>query len=88
MNKKGRRMKGTKYFLILGKIVAKEDSTGDYIFKDGNWEPDTTNMIWDRLMGYDPTEDSDSPYAMGNSSIMEEIEEISCEKAMELIGKP
>ena len=38
--------------------------------------------------GYDPTEDSDSPYAMGNSSIMEEIEEISYEKAMELIGKP
>ncbi len=80
-------MKETKYFLILERIVAKEDSTGDYIYKDGKWERDTENMIWDRLMGYDPTEDSDSPYAIGNSSIMEEIEEITYERAMELIDK-
>ncbi len=38
-------------------------------------------------MGYDPTEDPDSPYAMGNESIMEEIEEITFESAMELIKK-
>ena len=44
-------------------------------------------MIWDRLMGYDSTEVPGSPYAMGNTSIMEEIEEINYEKAMELIGK-
>ena len=37
-------------------------------------------------MGYDPTEPPGSPYAIGNMSIMDEIEEITSEKAMELTG--
>ncbi len=39
----------------------------------------------DRLMGYDPTEPPGSPYAMMNSSVMDEIEEISEEKAKEFL---
>ncbi|MCC8196542.1 MAG: hypothetical protein LIO49_07070 [Ruminococcus sp.] len=41
----------------------------------------------DRLYGYDPSESPDSPYGFGNSSIMNEIREISEEEAQEFIQK-
>ncbi len=44
-------------------------------------------MILDRVFGYDPTEDENSPYAMFNTSIMEELEKISYEEAMKRIRR-
>ena len=41
----------------------------------------------DHLMGYDPSEPVDSPYAIGNTSIIDEIEEISFDKAMRVINE-
>ena len=41
----------------------------------------------DHLVGYDPHEPADSPYMLGNLSIMEKIEEISYEEALERIRK-
>lgn len=38
-------------------------------------------------MGYDPSEPVDSPYAIGNTSIIDEIEEISFDKAMRVINE-
>lgn len=57
------------------------------IYKDGKWEPDINNLVSDRLMGYDPSEDDDSPYKIGNTEIMEEIEEITEQEFMKMIGK-
>ena len=77
----------TTYYLILERIVGKQENGVYYIFEDGEWQIDRRCMIMDRLMGYDPSEPPGSPYGIGNLSIMEEIEEITCEKAMELIGE-
>ena len=41
----------------------------------------------DHLVGYDPSEPADSPYAIGNTSIIDEIEEISFDKAMRVINE-
>ena len=43
-------------------------------------------MIMDRLVGFDPYEPSDSPYGIGNTSVMDEIDEITYEEAMKRTG--
>ena len=77
--------KKTTYYLIWNRVLGKRTNKGDFIYIDGKWEPDKDSMIMDRLMGYNPTEPPGSPYAMYNSSIMDEIEEISEEKAKEIL---
>ena len=77
----------TTYYLILERIVGKQENGVYYLFKNGEWQIDRRCVIMDRLMGYDPSEPPGSPYGIGNLSIMDEIEEITCEKAMELIGE-
>ena len=86
------------YYLILERQVGKREDGKYYLFKDGKWEVDTENAIKDRLVGYDPSEpiDSpyrfgngsvkpiDSPYRFGNGSVMDEIEKIPYQRALEL----
>ncbi len=76
----------TIYYLILKKTVGKQEDNRYYIFENGQWEPDIFFRITDRLMGYDPSEPPGSPYGIGNTSIMDEIEEITYEQALELTG--
>ena len=76
----------TKYYLILDELVGKKEGGRCFLFQEGEWQPDVKNEIMDRLFGYDPSEPPGSPYAMFNTEIMEEITEISYERAMELIG--
>lgn len=40
----------------------------------------------DRLVGFDESEPADSPYRIGNMSVMDEIEMISPETAKEMTG--
>lgn len=76
-----------KYYLILERTVGKQEENGwYYIFKNGEWQWDANNEIFERLIGYDPSEPPDSPYGIGCTDILDEIEEISHEKAMELTG--
>ena len=76
----------TKYYLILNETVGKEENGWYYLFIDGKWIPDEKCVIMDRLVGYDSSEPDGSPYGMYEQSIMDEIEEITYERAMELIG--
>ncbi len=78
--------KNTTYYLILDKIVGKQEDGKHYIFRNEQWEPDNENMIMDRLVGYDPSEPPGSPYGFGNGSVMAEMDEISYEEAMKLTG--
>jgi len=72
-----------KYFLILKKRLVKGVSVGEkftlastaYEYIDEEWEDLDPNEINDRLMGYDPSEVD--MYSIGNTDIMEEIEEVS-----------
>lgn len=77
----------TTYYLIWKHLVGKKEDEMFYLFKNGEWIPDKENVIMDHLMGYDPTEPPESPYAMYNMSIMDEIEDISYEEAMKIIGE-
>ena len=76
-----------RYYVILDSIVGKEENGSYFLFQNGDWIPDTKSMIRDRLCGYDPSEPPGSPYGFGNGSVMAEIDEISYENAMELIGE-
>ena len=76
----------TVYYLILDRIVGKQEDGKYYIFRNEQWEPDNENMIMDRLVGYDPSEPPGSPYGFGNGSVMAEMDEISYEEALKLIG--
>ena len=71
----------TEYYLIRERILGKNENGQYSLFKNGTWQPDTEHLIMDTLMGYDPYEEPDSPYGIGNTSIMEEIETISAEEA-------
>ena len=73
--------KTAKYYLIKGRLLGKEEHGEYFLLKNEVWEQDVNNAILDRLMGYDPSEPSDSPYGMYDTSIMEEIEEITYEEA-------
>lgn len=77
----------TVYYLIRGRILGKNENETYSIYKDGHWQPDTEHLIMDTLMGYDPYEEPGSPYAIGNTSIMDEIETVSADEAEAVIRK-
>ena len=75
-----------RYYLILGRRLGKKDGGKYFILRDGAWAQDDNNEIMDRLMGYDPSEPPESPYGIGSTDVMDEIEEISYEQARVLSG--
>ena len=79
----------TTYYLIRERLVGKReyetDGFTDYLFLEGRWTFDSSMTILKYLMGFDETEPEDSPYAVGNSDIMDEIQEIPEEDAMKTI---
>ncbi len=82
-------MKNISYYLIEGYLLGKEEDNDEgtkyYLWQDGQWVPDEKSVIFGYFMGFDPTEEDDSPYAVGNTSIMDEIEEITEEQAQEIM---
>lgn len=74
------------YYLIEKCRLGKKENVAFYLFIDAEWVWDEKNVIMDHLMGYDPSEPADSPYAIGNTSIIDEIEEISFDKAVRVIN--
>ena len=75
------------YYLIRERILAKREQNEDYILKNGEWVVDEKHRIMDYLEGFDPSEPEDSPYRFGNTSVMMEIDEISEEKAKEIMNQ-
>lgn len=57
-----------------------------YDFEKRKWVYDRKSIINDMLMGYDPGEPEGSPYGIGSTSVMDELEHITYETAMEMIG--
>ena len=77
----------TTYYLVYERLVGKRvEGKGDFILRDGKWQPDTEIIIMDHLHGFDVTEPEDSPYRYGNGSIMREMREISSEEAIRIIN--
>ena len=78
--------KNTTYYLILNRQLGKEEDGKYYLYTNGSWVPDTKSAILGRLMGFDPGEPADSPYAIGNMDIMDTIEVITEQQAREFIN--
>ena len=94
---KAEHMKGTPsdkkitYYLLWGWQVGKREESkhhcADYLFEDGKWVSDKEQVIMDHLVGFDPTEPEDSPYRIGSTSVLTEMEEISEQRAMRYINR-
>lgn len=77
--------KKTSYFWMSDlKRFGKYDGQNYYIFKNGKWMPDHGGIIPGKLIGYDEFEPDDSPYAIGSTSVMDTIEEITEEQFNEM----
>lgn len=63
-------------------LVGKKDNHVPYLFKNGKWELDEEHIIDDRRIGYDEVERT-----LGNSDMLDEIDEITEEEAMAIIAK-
>ncbi len=67
-------------------LIGKMQDNIPYIYiTEQGWAADTNYILMDRLMGYDETEPKDSSYAIGNTSILELVEEISEDEAERFI---
>ena len=75
------------YYLIDNTHLGKHEDGNYYIYKGASWTPDTKHTITDHLIGYDPTEPEGSPYAIGNTSIMDTIKTISEAQAIQFINQ-
>ena len=68
-----------KYYWIndLG-IVAKSTDEGSFLFdaKQRKWVFDKNRKLLDRLIGFDSSEPPGSPYAFGNTDMLDSVEEI------------
>ena len=73
------------YYLIKERRLGKKDGGRYYLYTDGAWVSDSKNVIMDRLMGYDPYDNS--PYGFGSLSIMDEIEEIPENLAKQIMNR-
>lgn len=79
----------TAYYHILDlDVIGKEEGFVPYVYdKVNGWIIDQSNLLMDRVMGYDITETKDSPYKIGNSDMTKRVKEISEEEALATISK-
>lgn len=79
-------MSVTYYHIKDMNLLGKEDAYIPYLYKPSKgWVVDNDNILMDRIMGYDDSEPSSSPYKIGNTSTIQLVEEISEEKAENFI---
>lgn len=78
---------GVTYYRIKDlKLLGKEEDCIPYLYNQSEgWVVDNHNILMDRIMGYDESEPDDSPYKIGNTSIMDLVEEISENEAQKFI---
>lgn len=76
----------TYYKMCCPSFICKADNDKYYIYKDGEWIIDKEMIVFGKLIGYDPYEPDDSPYKIGSTSVMDQIEEISEAEAFGLMA--
>ena len=79
----------TVYYHILDlDVIGKEEDFIPFVYdKDNGWVLDQSNVLMDRVMGYDTTETKDSPYKIGNSDMAKRVKEISEVEALKKISE-
>ena len=89
---KTQKILNTRYYLIYGRLIGKREQCEDrrckeWLYKDGQWVPDKNYVIMDHLVGFDPSEPPDSPYRIGSTSVLMEMDEITESEALSMILK-
>jgi len=83
--------KNITYYLIwemtVAKRVKRETYYEDYLFREGKWFKDEGHVIMDHLVGYDASEPEDSPYRIGSTSVLMEMDEISEKEAVSVMNQ-
>ena len=71
--------------LVKGDVLSQKGGLVEnaFVYRDGDWQEVNPYIINDRIIGFDPFDDS--IYGMGNAEIMDELQEISEEEANNLI---
>ncbi len=82
-----KKEKNTYYRVKHNGMIAKKSGWDYWIYENDEWVRDTESVISDMIHGYDAGEPEGSPYGFGSTSVMDEIEEISYEEAMEKIAE-
>ncbi|WP_313583333.1 hypothetical protein [Lacrimispora sp.] len=68
-------------------LLGKEEDYVPYLYKLGKgWVVDHDNVLMDRIMGYDESEPANSPYKIGNTSMLDLVKEISQKEADKIIA--
>ena len=84
MNKKE---KDCKFYLVENNRLFCTYNNETFELKNNEWVKMNNSEITDRLIGYDPRESSDSPYAIGNTDIISSIKELTLKQVIENFGK-
>ena len=80
-------MSVTYYHIKDLNLLGKEEDYVPYLYGAGKgWTADNDNILMDRIMGYDDSEPNNSPYKIGNTSILDLVEEISETEAEKFIA--
>lgn len=76
----------TYYYISDLNKVGKEEEFIPYIYdKIRGWVVDQSNILMDRILGYEDTEPEDSTYRLGNLNMLDRITEITEEEALKKI---
>ena len=76
----------TYYYISDLNKVGKEEEFIPYIYdKIKGWVVDQSNILMDRILGYEDTEPEDSTYRLGNLNMLDRITEITEEEALKKI---
>lgn len=79
-------MSVTYYCIKDLNLLGKEEDYVPYLYKPGTgWIVDNDNILMDRIMGYDDSEPADSPYKIGNLSVIDLVDKITEEEANKII---
>lgn len=79
----------TIYYHILDlDIIGKEENFVPYLYDNKKgWIPDRKKILMDRVMGHDTSEAKKSPYAIGNTEMMDSVKRISKEDVERFINR-
>lgn len=76
-----------KFYLVENNRLFCVINNQTFELINNEWIKTNNSKITGRLMGYDSSEPSDSPYAIGNTDIMSSIKELTLEETIEKYGE-
>ena len=76
-----------KFYLVENNRLFCVINNQTFELINNEWSNSSNNEIMDRILGYDSSEPSDSPYAIGNTDIMSSIKELTLEETIEKYGE-